>query len=613
VKLRGSCGAAVHQLHDRQRSTSIKIDQRHRPTRRTAGTVSNTDQNESVLIALVPDAARSGGGFVARLDDDGTRRSTPEHVPGVVDTIRHADPGVRWLWPSTAELYPASLRAGLRVSRCHDLELVEALLLGAEGHWGAPRSLAAVWARLNGAPVPPDSAAHPMAPPGENQDALFDASPARPGPDGFEAMTALLDGYANQLTRIDALASPGRFRLLAAAESAGGLLAAEMGYDGLPWSEPAHEELLLDLLGEPSPMGGAPRKLAALTEEISAAFGGARVRPDSPADVLKAFHRAGFPVTSTRSWELRDIDHPAVPLLRRYKELYRVWTAHGWAWRAMWVRDGRFHAEYVPAGVVSGRWATRGGGALQIPRVIRGAVRADPGWRLVVADAGQLEPRILAAVSGDPGMMRAAGAGDMYAALAQDAFGGNRAQAKVALLGAMYGQTGGQAAPALATLRRSYPIALSYVEDAARTGESGGLVRSWLGRTSPPPDVNWQSWTTERAEPSADESRASGARARARGRFTRNFVIQATAAEWALALLATLRADLAGTPARIVFFQHDEVIVHAPAEQADEVAAAVAAAGVSASRLLFGSTPVTFPMGTAVVHSYADAKPLPPV
>ncbi len=137
---------------------------------------------------------------------------------------------------------------------------------------------------------------------------------------------------------------------------------------------------------------------------------------------MKAFHRAGYPVSSTRAWELRDIDHPAVPLLRRYKELYRIWTAHGWSWRATWVRDGRFRAEYVPAGVVTGRWATRGGGALQIPRVIRGAVRADAGWQLVVADAGQLEPRILAAVSGDGGMMRAAGAGDMYAALATDAF-----------------------------------------------------------------------------------------------------------------------------------------------------------------------------------------------
>ena len=37
--------------------------------------------------------------------------------------------------------------------------------------------------------------------------------------------------------------------------------------------------------------------------------------------------------------------------------------------------------------------------------------------------------------------------------------------------------------------RRSYPTAFEYVEAAARTGEGGGLVRSWLGRTCPPASV----------------------------------------------------------------------------------------------------------------------------
>ncbi len=205
--------------------------------------------------------------------------------------------------------------------------------------------------------------------------------------------------------------------------------------------------------------------------------------------MLKAFSRAGIELPNTRSWVLQTVDHPAVPLLREYKELYRMWTAHGWAWRDAWVAGGRFRPEYVPGGVVSGRWATRGGGALQIPKVVRRAVVADPGWKFVVADAGQLEPRVLAAMSGDSRLAAAARAGDLYAALAADAFDGDRAKAKVALLGAMYGQTGGAAIPALAVLRRHYPTAFDYVEAAARTGEAGGLVRSWLGRTCPPSSV----------------------------------------------------------------------------------------------------------------------------
>jgi DNA polymerase-1 len=300
-----------------------------------------------------------------------------------------------------------------------------------------------------------------------------------------------------------------------------------------------------------------------------------------------------------------------VPLLLEYKELYRIWVAHGWSWLDQWVRDGRFRAEYVPGGVVSGRWATRGGGALQIPKVIRRAVVADPGWTFVVADAGQLEPRILAAVSGDRRLAEAARAGDLYAALAADAFGGDRSRAKVALLGAMYGQTGGQAVPALAALRRSYPTAWEYVEQAARTGQAGGLVRSWLGRTCPPPSVTVRDEGFEPVPADDGDGPRLDAAARARGRFTRNFVIQATAAEWALALLARLRtalAGLAGTPAELVFFQHDEVVVHCPAGQADTVVAAVEAAADDARRLLFGDTQVRFPLGVSVVECYADAK-----
>lgn len=551
-----------------------------------------------VLVAVAEDRLQ-------RLTDEGAPLGPVDAVADLAAALARieAEHRPRWLWPSTMDCYPALLRAGTRVERCHDLELTEALLLGHEGRWGEPRSLPAAWARLTGAPVPPDPPARAPRAPGDGQDALFDALPAPPAIPGLDPLTAMIEVYHDQQARIARTQVPGRFRLLVAAESDGALVAAEMGHEGLPWRVDIHDALLADLLGEASPVGGPPRKLAELAGRIAEAFGGQRIHPDSPAEVLRAFARDGITLPSTRAYVLRGVEHPAVPLLLEYKELYRIWTAHGWAWRQQWVTGGRFRPEYVPGGVVSGRWATRGGGALQIPKVIRRAVVADPGWRLVVADAGQLEPRVLAAVSGDPAMARAAGSGDMYGALAAEAFGGDRAKAKVALLGAMYGQTGGQAVRALATLRRSYPLALSYVEEAARTGEAGGLVRSWLGRTCPPSSMSWFYPDDE-----AGEAPRAGAAARARGRFTRNFVIQATAAEWALALLATLRSELADTGARLVFFQHDEVIVHSPDEVAPRVADLVTAAGERARHLLFGDTPVRLPLGVSIVDSYADAK-----
>jgi DNA polymerase-1 len=434
--------------------------------------------------------------------------------------------------------------------------------------------------------VPDDPRTPDATPPNEGQGVLFDEVPAT----SSLGLGAVIDGYADQLARISAVEQPGRFRLLVAAESAGGLIGAEMGNEGLPWRADAHDAVLLELLGEPSPVG-PPRRLVELTDRIRAAFSDPRLHPESPAEVLRAFSRAGIVLPSTRAWVIKDVDHPAAPLLLEFKELYRVWTAHAWSWRAQWVREGRFRPEYVPGGVVSGRWATRGGGALQIPKAVRRAVVADEGHVFVVADAAQLEPRVLAAVAGDARLARAAGAGDLYAALAADAFGGDRAKAKVAMLGAMYGQTSGAAIPALAALQARFPTAWAYVERAARTGEAGGLVRSWLGRTCPPPS----------------RQEMSGEQARARGRFTRNFVIQATAAEWALTLLAGLRGRLNGSGAELVFFQHDEVLVHASAGTADQVVSAVRGAGDQAGRLLFGDSPVRFPLDVSVVDCYADA------
>ncbi|OEV25064.1 3'-5' exonuclease, partial [Streptomyces nanshensis] len=96
--------------------------------------------------------------------------------------------------------------------------------------------------------------------------------------------------------------------------------------------------------------------------------------------------------------------------------------------------------------------------------------------------------------------------------------------------------------------------------------------------------------------------------ARARGRFTRNFVVQGSAADWAVLMLAALRRRLLPLAAELVFFQHDEVIVHCPAEEAPRVREAIAEAAEEAGVAAFGPTPVRFGFTTAAVECYADAK-----
>ncbi|WP_434317447.1 bifunctional 3'-5' exonuclease/DNA polymerase [Leifsonia sp. P73] len=511
----------------------------------------------------------------------------------------------RWVWDDTRAWYPRLLQAGVRVERCVDLRLSHAILRAS--------TLSAGSALASAPPGPWDAARVLEDAPEPAAATLFDldhpVETARP---------SIEHEYRAQQEAVAGSAEPGRLRLLLAAESAGALIAAEMQHAGLPYSVERHDELLRAVLG-PRPRYGRPEALEALAAEIRTALEAPDLNPDSPPELLKALQRAGLMVTSTRSWELRELDHPAIPAVLKFKKLARLHAANGWSWLDAWVRDGRFRPDYIPGGVVTGRWATRGGGALQLPKEVRGAVVADPGWKLVVADAAQLEPRILTGLAGDTAMAEAGRGRDLYAGIVASGAVEERAQAKVAMLGAMYGATTGDSGRLMPRLARAYPRAVRLVEDAARTGERGDIVTSRLGRSSPRPGGSWQAAQSAAsgAESTPAEERRARSQARDWGRFTRNFVVQASAAEWALCWMAELRnrlarltpegADFTAGP-HLVYFLHDEVIVHTPAESAEAVAAEVRASAEAAGRLLFGGFPVDFPVTAAVVDSYGEAK-----
>ena len=111
-------------------------------------------------------------------------------------------------------------------------------------------------------------------------------------------------------------------------------------------------------------------------------------------------------------------------------------------------------------------------------------------------------------------------------------------------------------------------------------------------------------------EAAPEDARAARSRRRDWGRFTRNFIVQGTAAEWALCWMAALRRRLLAIEGRphLVFFLHDEVGALSPAAVADDVATAVREAAAEAGRLLFGDCPVDFALDVSVVDSYDQAK-----
>jgi DNA polymerase-1 len=516
---------------------------------------------------------------------------------------REAQDAPRWVWADSAQWYPPLLAAGVRVGRCHDLRLRHRILRFADGETAAD----AAW---GADPV----AAEPDAAPG-----LFEVDGPPASQDGIHGIAEVLAEHDRQRQAVERCAQPGRMRLLLAAESAGALIAAEMRAAGVPWNVERHDEILRARLGARRAVGH-PARMEAVAARVREALGDPTLSIDSPPRVLRALRTAGIRVDSTSKWELAEHDHPAIAPLLEYKSMARLLTANGWAWLDEWVHDGRFRPVYVPGGVVTGRWASSGGGALQIPRVLRPAVHADEGWRVVTADVAQLEPRVLAAMARDERMAQAAAGADLYAGIVDSGAVTTRDEAKVAVLGAMYGATTGDAGRLVPRLRNVFPRAMALVDAAAKTGEAGGTVATWLGRTAPPPDEDWRTgqsraWQDEAT--TADEQRARRG-ARDRGRFTRNFVVQGTAAEWSLAWLADLRqrldalgespdgqeatasgAAFARRP-HLVFFLHDEVIVHTPAALADRVADAVSASAAAAGRLLFGSFPIDFPLDVRI-------------
>jgi DNA polymerase-1 len=534
------------------------------------------------------------------------RRASPDQplAPSAVEVVRDADlaeavrrresvpegaTGPRWVWDDTPRWYPRLLEAGVRVARCVDLRLCHALLRAAVATDGS---------ELHGAPRGPWDV--PQGSDGP-RDGLFDVLP--------ESLPDPAAEFLRQRAAIEASPERSRLELLTTAESTGALVAVEMRHRGVPWSATVHDRLLTEALGPRPVPGERPALMRTDADEVRRRLDAPDLNPDSPAELVRALNSAGVFVTSTSKWELQRHEHPVVEPLLRYKKRQRLLVANGWAWLDAWVRDGRFRPDYVPAGSVTGRWATSGGGALQLPRAVRAAVVADPGWKLVVADASQLEPRILTGLSGDRAMA-AAGEGDLYEGIVASGAVATRAEAKVAMLGAMYGATQGESGRLVPRLARRFPQAMALVEEAARTGEQGGVVRTLLGRTSPSP-----------AEAAADDlppemPRAEvGRDARSWGRFTRNFVVQGTAAEWALCWMGALRqvlhqrwGDRGDDAPHLTFFLHDEVVVHAPADAADEVAEIVVEAAAAAGRMLFGGAPVRFPLTVAVVDDYAQAK-----
>ncbi|MBV9292233.1 MAG: DNA polymerase I [Frankiales bacterium] len=519
-----------------------------------------------------------------------------------------AELDVRWVWWSARDA--GVVAAGVRPRACWDLAAVSRLV-----HGHGREDPAAVWAATHDLSPPP-------LPRGEPD--LFAVAGGRLDDDGqlseswqrggwaetlqTAAQWAALawDVYADQRRRLDSLADPRAaprqppLALLTAwAESAAALLAVELEADGLPVDVAAVGDVLRGVIGERpidehhAAAQRRERDAVVLLQFPNEAVSGA-APPDlrNPQQVRELLVRIGLDLPDTRSWRLEPhaATSPPVAALLAWRKAERLATTYGWSWIDRNVgADGRLRGGWSAA-QGAGRMTAQAG-LHNLPAELRGAVRAEPGHVLVRADLGQVEPRVLAVVSGDQALAAAASRDDMYAPVA-DALRCDRPTAKVAVLAAMYGQTSGAAGAALRDMDRTYPQALAYLRAAEDAGRRGVDLRTYGGRL-----------IRLARDPADDRYPVSSW-----GRFARNAVVQGAAAELFKAWAATVRAGLRDVGGQIVLCLHDELLLHVPQGSADAAAALLVSALDATAAWWAAGSPARFVTDVAIAETWAAAK-----
>lgn len=572
-------------------------------------------------------------GLLAALSDAGVVRGAPVGLVATADlcavagdtvsfavcgphaerAIAMVDEALRPRWVCWSVETAHVLVAGdVRLATCWDVAVAHRLLFGG---WRADTGR--VWALLHGLDHRRLPVMGQLDLLGGGDGAGDDDQPVRP--DGYLRPEWLAGAWADtperaarwaaaalqvagiQRARMAELQVAGDIEATTRAESTTELLCAELAADGLPIDRPAAEQLIASMIGPRATTDAEANLLRAERDRavLEHLPPGGAVDLRNPADVKAMLRRLGVDVPDTRAWrleQLRDV-HPAIEALLQWRKAERIATTFGYGWLDTHVRaDGRLRGEWAGSDGAAGRM-TAGAGLHNLPAELRPVVVAEPGHLFVRADLGQIEPRVLAAVSGDAALAKATQDDDLYAPVAKR-LGVERAVAKVAVLAAMYGQTSGTAGQALRGMETGYPVAMKYLSDAAQAGFESRELRTYGGRLIRMYD-----------NPEVGDQRAVAA---GRGRYARNAMVQGAAAELFKVWAVTVRARGAQLGARIALCLHDELLLHVPEENAAAAAQLLHdCLGEAAYRWQPrrpGAAPVRFVADVSIVRSWADAK-----
>ena len=294
-------------------------------------------------------------------------------------------------------------------------------------------------------------------------------------------------------------------------------------------------------------------------------------------------NKTGYSTDSDTLDALKD-RHPIVPLITEYRFVAKVDATFVEGLLKSIAADGRVHTSFKQCVTATGRISSAEPNLQNIPvrtaegREIRKAFVASPGNVLVGADYSQIELRLLAHISGDENMIDAFNSGaDIHRRTAAEVFHTpfeevtkeQRSAAKAVNFGIVYGisdfglaqNLGIPVKTAGSYIKRyfeRYPGVQAYLKNIVAQAREKGFAETIYGRRRPMPELKSSNYNT----------RSFGER------VAMNMPIQGSAAD--IIKIAMVHVDKAlqdaGLHGRLVLQIHDELIVDAPAAEAEATA-----------------------------------------
>ncbi|ACR13606.1 DNA polymerase I [Teredinibacter turnerae T7901] len=294
----------------------------------------------------------------------------------------------------------------------------------------------------------------------------------------------------------------------------------------------------------------------------------------------------GAPSTNEEVMQELALDYPLPSVILQHRSLSKLKSTYTDKLPTMVnKKTGRVHTSYHQAVAATGRLSSSDPNLQNIPiktdegRRIRQAFIAPAGYKMVAADYSQIELRIMAHLSNDPGLQKAFAEGlDVHKSTAAEVFGTalenvsseQRRSAKAINFGLIYGMSAfglarqlrigrNDAQTYIDTYFERYPGVAEYMANIRKSAAEKGYVETLLGRRLYLPEIN----------------SSNGMRRQAAERVAINAPMQGTAADIIKRAMIDVDAWLQTEQidARIIMQVHDELVLEVAAADAEAISA----------------------------------------